>query len=215
MLRRMDLAVYALTAILLVITASLWWVGMRPVGRVEPEAVAMARPNGPDGPDVNEQSGTHGSATDQTGSAQERIIVVHIAGAVKTPGVYHIKEGQRLYQALELAEPLEDADLDALNLAGILRDSEKVYVPKKGQVGSGNTDGGSGTRPQELRFPIDINSATAQELDLLPGIGPVLADAIVRYRTDNGPFRRPEDIKNVPGIGEKTYQKFAGLIVAR
>lgn len=192
---------------------------MRPVGRVEPEPAVFK------GLDGNGQSGSHGSSsagsssshegTDQTSPAQERMIVVHIAGAVKTPGVYHINEGQRLYQALELAEPLEDADLDALNLAGILRDSERVYVPTKGQAGSGSTDRSSGNLPQELRFPIDINSATAKELDLLPGIGPVLADAIVRYRTDNGPFRRPEDIKNVPGIGEKTYQRFAGLIVAR
>lgn len=196
-----------------------------------------------------------GRGSDESQSTS-KVIYVHVAGAVKKPGVYQLKEGQRVFEAVEMAQPKEDADLDALNLALYLRDQDKVYVPRKGEsnsaigwVGknpgfrsSGNgglgSSGGSSGSPGSFgggsvggssggsvgggfgggltpQFPININTAGPQELDLLPGIGPSLAAAIINYRTEFGPFQNPEDITRVPGIGEKTFQKFSKLITTR
>ncbi len=138
--------------------------------------------------------------------------------------MYRLKEGQRVYEALEMAEPLSDADLNALNLAFILRDSDKIYVPSKSETARnpsggggyvGDTSQGIGSPSAEPRFPVNINTASAAELDWLPGIGPSLAGAIIIYRTENGPFEKPEDIMKVSGIGQKTYAKFSHLIVVR
>jgi competence protein ComEA len=161
------------------------------------------------------------AGTPQAGSGPApALILVHVAGAVKAPGVYGLKEGQRLYEAVALAGPEEDADLDALNLASPLHDAQKVYVPRKGEsvpqypvAGAG--PGASQTPAPAVTFPININSATQRELDELPGIGPVLAGAIVARRDQFGPFERPEDLKNVPGIGEKTYARIAALVTVR
>ncbi len=152
-------------------------------------------------------------------------IIVHVAGAVARPGVYELVEGQRVHEAVELAGARSDADLDLLNLAAILRDSDKIYVPKKGEaVPAGAWAGlnvstvgpGSGTEYASVpRFPININTAGASELDALPGIGPSLANAIIAYRNENGPFGTPRDIIKVRGIGEKTYEKFRDLIVTK
>lgn len=169
----------------------------------------------------------------------DNVIFVHIAGAVEAPGVYKLKQGQRLYEALELAVPLEDADLDYLNLAGILYDQDKIYVPKKGEFsgcgspvagtsspgqgsgygtggsGYGSSRTGSGSASAGVSFPININTATARELEALPGIGPAKAAAIIEFRSQRGPFDRKEDIKKVSGIGEATYSKIEPLITVR
>lgn len=186
---------YAVTGVLLLATVSLWWAGVRPVQR---PAIPVTTEDPPE--------------TEPHQEDELPTIMVHVAGAVKNPGVYRLNQGQRLYEAINMAVAAEDADLDALNLASVLRDSERVYVPKKGETVAEPVSGGSG---KTGTFPVNINSAGVAELELLPGIGPVLARAIVEYRQSNGPFKRTEDIKNVSGIGEKTYQKFSSYIVAR
>lgn len=173
-----------------------------------------------------------------------REIFVHVTGAVKSPGVYRLREGQRIYEALKLAEPLDGADVDFLNLAGLLYDQDKIYVPKKGEFdgsggpgqgtgsppgagygsagwgssgssGQGSYGSGSGTGSNTPRFPLNINTASARELEALPGIGPAKAEAIVAFRTQRGPFAKKEDIKKVSGIGEVTYSKIENLITLR
>ncbi|MGB9886015.1 MAG: helix-hairpin-helix domain-containing protein [Moorellales bacterium] len=145
---------------------------------------------------------------------QPRGLRVHVAGAVARPGVYELPAGSRVIDAVQAAGPLPEADVNALNLAAPLADGQKVTVPLKGEVpaqatvGTGITGiaatGGSGQ--------ININTATAQELEALPGIGPTLARRIVAYREEHGPFRTVEDIKNVSGIGEGRFAQIKDLI---
>lgn len=158
-----------------------------------------------------------------TQSAPAATIFVHIAGAVQKPGVYELPEGERLFAALELVGLRDDADTSGLNLASVLRDSQKVYVPAVGEEpppvsgggsisgGYNGTQGGQGGR-SAVQFPININTATQAELELLPGIGPVLASAIIARREDVGPFRRIEELQDVSGIGPKTFEKLAPLV---
>ncbi len=133
-------------------------------------------------------------------------ITVHINGAVAHPGVYTLPEGSRVVQALAAAGGLTDtADADGLNQARTLRDGEQVYVPARGTpppplVGSsgGAAPGAKATLPAGR---INLNTATKEELDTLPGVGAVLAERIIQYREKNGPFQRPEDLRKVPGFG--------------
>ncbi len=200
MRRRSDLMVYALTAVLLLGAASIWWQGVRP----SPICISPTPTNPEDHTETN---------LDQEKPVP---IWVHVAGAVENPGVYCVEEGSRLYEAIELAKPAADAHLDALNLASVLRDSDKIYVPTKEESASVTAPPvGAATQPSGPRYPVNINTASSVELQWLPGIGPALADAIITYRTENGRFENPQDITNVSGIGDKTLAKFSHLIVTR
>jgi competence protein ComEA len=137
-------------------------------------------------------------------------VVVHVAGAVTAPGVYPLPQTARVADAVAAAGgPSPDGDLDALNLAAFLADGQRVYVPRSGEVDpasvpsgaavSASADSPGGTRPPT--GPIDLNTATAAELESLPGVGPATAAAIVDDRTRNGPFATVDDLDRVPGIG--------------
>ncbi|MDI6709971.1 MAG: ComEA family DNA-binding protein [Bacillota bacterium] len=140
-------------------------------------------------------------------------VVVHVAGAVSKPGLYRLPRGARIDDALREAQPLAEADLDALNLAALLEDQQKVFVPLKAAAqGAGPLPAGGTAPPGTAANPfaspqpggrININTADAATLDQLPGIGPSLAARIIQYRQENGPFASVEDLVNVPGIGEK------------
>lgn len=137
---------------------------------------------------------------------------VHVAGAVLRPGVYPFREKSRVEDVLVLAQPLPEADLDALNLAAYLRDEQRIYVPYRDTV-----DGGTGGSPIKNESPgelgkVNINTAGLEELMTLPGIGPALGQRIIDYRNTEGPFRSLEDLKNVSGIGDKKYQTIEHLI---
>lgn len=141
---------------------------------------------------------------------------VHVAGAVNKPGVYHLGPGARVEDAVSRAEPLPESDLNYLNLARRVVDGEKIYVPKEGEVqtssdGSGVESGASAAQG-EIGGKININTASASELDTLPGIGPALAQRIIDYRTTNGNFRSCEDIQKVSGIGDRRYEQLKDLI---
>ncbi len=145
--------------------------------------------------------------SDESGDkTQPDTVFVHVAGQVKNTGVYELKNGLRVIDAVNMAGgPLQDADLDSLNLAEKLHDEEKIYVPKVGEVlpASGAVGGQSG--PQDAGM-VNINTAGAEELKSLPGIGDVLAGNIINYRNANGPFKSIDDIVNVPKIGPKTFE---------
>lgn len=151
----------------------------------------------------------------QAATAEE--LAVHVAGAVNMPGVYRFKKGARVIEAVERAVPLPEADLDSLNLAQPLVDGAKIYVPRKGEapLSSGMSAGeGQGSAPPFSQgSKVNINTASAEELDdVLPGIGPTLAQRIVEYREKHGPFRSVEDLKNVSGIGERRFEQIKDLV---
>ncbi len=139
---------------------------------------------------------------------------VHVAGAVKNPGVYHLPAGARVEDAVGRAEPLPEADLNKLNLARRLVDGEKIYLPQEGeeQVPSGAAGADASVADGAGGAKVNINTASAAELDALPGLGPALSQRIIDRRTKNGPFRSVEDIKLVSGIGESRYEQLKDLI---
>ncbi len=140
-------------------------------------------------------------------------IRVHISGAVRQPAVYELSPGSIVQDAVDLAGgPAPDADLDRINLAMELRDQQQVYVPRQGETNPPPSISGGGSG-ESVRGLININTATAAELETLPRIGPAIAQRIVEYREVNGPFEAIEEIQNVPGIGEKTFEGFKDMIV--
>ncbi len=129
------------------------------------------------------------------------LLVVHVAGWVVHPGVYELHQGERVIDAIELAGGArKGADLSALNLAALLQDAQQVLVPRAAP--SGGAAGAAGAAPGAPGALMNLNVATAEQLETLPGIGPVLAQAILDYRTEHGPFASVEDLLNVRGIGE-------------
>jgi competence protein ComEA len=137
-------------------------------------------------------------------------LVVYVAGAVRRAGVYEFAPGSRIVDAIRRAGGLAPgADLAQVNLAEPLTDGERVYVPRRGETPPPATDGSSsGGSPSGSvgGAKVNINTATATELDAgLPGVGPVLAQRIVDYRTQHGPFRDVRDLLKVEGIGQKKF----------
>lgn len=142
-------------------------------------------------------------------------LTVHVAGAVRTPGVVRLPGGARVSDALAAAGgPRWDADLDAVNLARPVGDGERILVPERavGAAGQRAGQGGSGSGAHRPDGRIDLNRATAADLEELPGIGPVLAGRIVAWREDHGPFTEIGQLREVPGIGERTFQALADLV---
>lgn len=138
------------------------------------------------------------------------LINVYVSGAVYKPDVYPLPLGSLVKDAVAKAGGATvDADLDHVNLALKLSDQMQVYVPRKGEaVATPNSRSGSAA----ITAPININTATLEELDRLPGIGPSIAQAIIDYRTANGPFKTIEDINNVKGIGDALFAKIKDSI---
>lgn len=127
-------------------------------------------------------------------------ISVHAAGAVARPGVYALPIGARVGDLLDAAGgPASEADIDQVNLAARLSDGERIYVPRKGETPPTAATGGAATGPPP--GPLDLNTATAEQLDALPGVGPSTAAAIVEHRSQHGRFRSVEQLLEVRGIG--------------
>lgn len=135
-------------------------------------------------------------------------IVVHVAGEVRSPGVYELAAGDRVVDAIERAGGTRKrADLRALNLAAVLTDGQQVLVPAKVKGGAAAASGGGGPEPK-----VNLNTATQEELEGLPGIGPVLAQAILDYREEHGPFASVEDLLDVSGIGDSRLEDLRDLV---
>jgi competence protein ComEA len=130
-------------------------------------------------------------------------ILVDVAGEVRKPGVYEFTEGDRVIDAIQAAGgATAKANLEALNLAAPVQDGVQVLVPAKVPVSDSAPPGTAGTSPGAPGATlVNINTASATELETLPGIGEVLSQAIVDYRTQNGPFASVDDLENVSGIG--------------
>jgi competence protein ComEA len=158
---------------------------------------------------------THGAGGATAPGGEE--IYVHVLGAVHTPGLFTLSADARVVDAIAAAGGFTaDADTGSVNLARAVADGEQLVVRRPGEVpppqadASGGT-GASGGAPGPTT-PIPLNSASAAELESLPRIGPALAERIVQWRTDNGPFRLVDELLQVPGIGEAILAGLEGLV---
>lgn len=152
----------------------------------------------------------------QAVSVDEDPIVIDVSGAVVNPSVIELQEGDRVQDAIEAAGGLAaDADVSGVNRAAKLVDGQQVYIPRAGEAATSadsagaTSAAGAATGNGQL---ININVATVEELDELPGVGPSTAQAIVDERTANGSFATIEDLMRVTGIGEKKFDKLKTLI---
>ncbi|HAQ59285.1 MAG TPA: competence protein ComEA [Microbacterium sp.] len=170
-------------------------VGIVRSGGGTPEFVAIDQAEGGDSEDVSAGA-----------------LYVHVSGAVARPGLYRLEGGARLVDAVAAAGGFaEEADDAGVNLARPVSDGEQVVVPVKGAVPPAGSGGAEGAPGGDSR--VNLNSATAAELDTLPRIGPAIAQRIIDWRTTNGRFSAVDDLLSVPGIGEKMLESLRPLVV--
>jgi competence protein ComEA len=169
------------------------------------------------GPDSRHGAG-HGAADVPGPTGLDTVagqVLVHVAGAVLAPGLVEVPTGARIADAIAAAGgTAPDADPGRLNLARPVMDGERIDVPRIGDDANGHDGGASGATGGGIRPDgrVDLNLATAEELQTLPGVGPVLASRIVSHRDQHGPFVEVSQLRQVSGIGDKTFQKLAELV---
>ncbi|WP_426226014.1 ComEA family DNA-binding protein [Pseudarthrobacter sp. DSP2-3-2b1] len=181
-----------------------------PQGTVSADQGALPE-NEPEGPDPPEAPGAGGIPG---------VVIIHVAGAVTTPGVVQLPAGSRVHQAIAAAGGgTPAADLNRLNLAAVLADGEKLYVPQAGeQIPAGQA--GSGAQPSAgdagsggaAAGKVNLNTAGVEELDSLPKVGPVLAQRIVDWRKEHGLFKAVEELDAVDGVGPKMLETLLPLV---
>lgn len=205
-----------------VVAVIAWWMVRLPPPPVETmiPVAPTAPPNSSHDASLNTTSGWL-SPLDTVAPSR---IAVHVVGAVERPGVYHLGAGARADDVLRAAGgPTSNADLRRVNLAAAVHDGEQLYIPRVGErlpaditpsttpsITPSNVSGGKPSRSRDSQptstvpLIIDVNRATADDLDRLPGIGPSTAKAIIDHRTRNGPFASVDDLLAVRGIGPAT-----------
>lgn len=222
-----DPKVFRTAAVILVIAAALLVFGMNGKSdSVSEESVPKAA--------VSEEAGDSAAEDGAAEKTEDGLIYVDIGGAVRKPGVYELKQGARIFEAIEEAGGLTDtADASQINQAEAVSDGSKILIPEKkkggadpadsgdSQTGAGAADGnGSGnisagtsaSGQADGSGKININTADSAELQKISGVGPATAQKIIDYRNQNGRFQKIEDLKNVSGIGDKTFEKLRGSI---
>ena len=149
-------------------------------------------------------------ALDEQKEKLSRKIKVYICGEINNAGVYELESNSRVIDLINIAGGTrKDAYLESVNLAEILTDSQKIYIPSKEEILNSQNINSLSDLKNKI---ININFAGKNELELLPGIGPELAQRIIDYRKNIGAFKKKEDLKNVTGIGEKKYEAIKDLI---
>jgi competence protein ComEA len=205
---RVEVGIGVIAVVVVALVAGVVWYRMGASGSAAPprrpaSTESRSESRAPDTPTPTAAGRAAGSTRTATGAT----VTVHVAGAVKTPGVIALPVGARVIDAVEGAGGgLPDADLDHLNLAAKLVDGQRVLVTKIGQaapIGVGDPAGGS-VEPGSGAL-IDLNNATSAQLETLPGIGPALAGAIIAERDRRGGFRSVNELREVRGIGEKRF----------
>lgn len=190
-LRRSELLIYAACAVLVVV---LGWRVLARDGASPPAALA---------PSVSSAAPSVSAAP-----ASSRRAVVHVVGAVREPGVYRVAEGTRVEDAIARAGGATGrAELSAINLAAKVADGQQVVVPRRGAAAvaaASASASASGTAASS--GPVNLNSATAEQLDTLDGVGPSTATKILEYRTAHGGFASVDDLAQIPGIGPKRLE---------
>jgi competence protein ComEA len=211
-LSRSELAAYAACVVLVVL---LGWRVLRSDGEKSTAPVAVrggvattTTTGAPEGPSVSVAPARDGSAT------------VHVVGAVRRPGVYRLRLGQRVQDAIRRAGGASGTtDLQAINLAAKIADGQQIVVPRRAATTGGSAaaagggapagtavGGSSGAAGAAPSGPINLNSATTEQLDTLDGVGPATAQKILEYRTQHGGFSSIDDLAQIPGIGPKKLE---------
>jgi competence protein ComEA len=167
-----------------------------------------------------QQSYTSESSTDNVlaDALNSENVVVHIKGEVKNPDVYTLTNQERVKDAIEKAGGItENADIDSINLAEKLYDSQEIYVPLKGstqnQHSTSSSSKSSSGKTKNINAPININTATKEQLMMLPGIGESYAQRIIEYRSKNSGFKAKDEIMKIKGIGPSKYEEIKNKII--
>jgi len=186
---------------------------------------------------INEEEVSNENMVEKPKEEKSKKIIVHISGAVKKEGVVELEEDSRIADAIEKVGGLkENAEIREINLAYKLEDGMKIYIPTKEEIKNkesqevnqenehvyggtkenssqvSNLQKNSESKETIRNKKVNINKASQEELDSLPGIGPSTADKILEYRKQNGNFKSIEDIKEVSGIGESKFEKIRNMI---
>jgi competence protein ComEA len=219
---RVGLPVALLITALAVLGGAWFWIQ---VAAGQPQVVPLSevspRPSGPAG-----DAETPGQGTDRTEPSQvpaekpqTGTVVIHVAGAVAVPGVVKLPAGSRVHQAIsEAGGAMPSADLNRLNLAAVLADGQKLYVPLPGESipaelpGSAAAGQDPGTGTASGAGKVNLNTASVEDLDALPKVGPVLAQRIVDWRKEHGPFKSVEELDAVDGVGPKMLETLLPLV---
>lgn len=198
------------------IAVAAWWlVSSRPT-----EVTPLSKVESTPAASSSTTTGADSSEDEPESSAATGKVVVDVAGKVREPGIVSLREGSRVADALKAAGGPRNrrVDMSALNLARVLVDGEQIIVglpPVAGAttppVGSATTAGPGVTPPGT---PINLNTATLEQLETLPGVGPVTGQAIIDWRTENGQFTSVEELLEVNGIGEVTLEDLRELVTA-
>lgn len=160
------------------------------------------------------------SAIEEDGVSQQEVnstqshLYVDIGGEVMKPGVYEVSDGTRLFEVIDKAGGLtEDADIDGINRAETVQDGQKIMIGRHGENPDENRDSYSANNVTDSgEGKVNINTADAAALQTIPGIGPSKADRIIEYRESEGKFNEIDDIKNISGIGNKTFESIKEYI---
>lgn len=199
---------------ILLVAAGCWWLLRAPAPPVEARLplTAGATTESSTSPDAA-SSTTTATSIGPPGAVVSETIVVQAAGAVTAPGVYSLPGGARVHELISAAGGVTaEGDPAAISLAIVLVDGQRVYVPHVGEimpVAPPPAAAGAGAAPGG---PIDLNRATAEQLDALPGVGPATAAAIVAHRDRNGPFASVEGLLDVRGIGPAKLDGLRDLV---
>jgi competence protein ComEA len=212
---RAQVAIYAVAAVLVVVLGVRYM--HRQAAGANRAAVASAGPGG--GSARGAPDGAAGPGTVRIDASGGGDALVHVAGAVRHPGVYRLSAGARIQDAVRRAGGgTGAADVDAVNLAAKVADGQQVIVPRRASAGGAAggvpsaASGGAAPAGGPTAGPVNLNTATAEQLDTLDGVGPATAEKILDWRRQHGGFRTVEDLAQVPGIGPKRLAALRGKV---